>query len=285
MQTSSEANYINTMVKTIFSVNRRKAIGKGIKQLRREMLVPGNVYGGSGGSLPLQFPGKTFIKLYDEAGETGLVYLKIEGEEKEKPTLISQVQLDPVTDQVLHVSFKEVDLKEKIEAEVPVEMIGEFDVREAVLVQVRNSIVVEALPADLPEKFEINIEGLTEIGQSITLADLNFDKSKVSLVEVVNDEDWGNPVVLVQEQRQEEAEEVIPEEAEVAVEGEGEGEAEGEGGGEGKGGGKGEDRSKSRAGADKKSAEDKTPVGGKPPMSGKTPAPAGAKNKKAGAKN
>lgn len=207
------------MVKTTFNSYPRKISGKKVKQLRRESLVPGNVYGGNG-SASLQFAEKEFNQLYDEVGDTGLVYLIIEGQKEEKPTLIDEVQVDPVSGQTLHVSFKEVDLKEKIEAEVPIEIIGEFDVKEAVMVQVKNSIVVEALPTDFPEKFEVNIEGLTEVGQSITLADLNFDKSKVSLVEVENDEDWENPVVLVQEQREEEVVEVEVSPDDVEVDGE-----------------------------------------------------------------
>ena len=211
------------MTKTTFTTSPRKLTGKKVKQLRREAIVPGNVYGGKGESFSLQFSEKEFNKLYGEVGDTGLVYLNIEGEKQEKPTLIDEVQVDPVTSQTLHVSFKEVDLKEKIEAEVQIELIGEFDIKEAVLVQVKNSIVVESLPTDLPEKFEVNIGDLTEVGQSITLADLKFDKSKVTLVEVENEEDWENPIVLIQEQREEEVEEVaevVEEDGEEDVEGE-----------------------------------------------------------------
>ena len=207
------------MTKTTFSISTRDILGKKVNQLRVQKIIPGNVYVAGGESVALQFSEKEFDNLYEEVGDTGLVYLKINDSKEDRPTLIDEVQVDPVTGKVLHVTFKEVDLKEKIEAEVQIELIGEFDVKEAVIVQVKNSIIVEALPADLPEKFEVNIEGLTEIGQSITLADLDFDKSKISLVEVENDEDWENPVVLIQEQREEEVEEVVEE---VVEEGEGE---------------------------------------------------------------
>lgn len=218
------------MTKITFPISARDLKGKKVNQLRAQKIIPGNVYVAGGESVALQFPEKEFNKLYQEVGETGLVYLKIDDAEKNRPTLIDEVQVDPVTDRVLHVSFKEVDLREKIEAEVPIEVTGEFDLKEAVMVQVKNSIIVEALPTDLPEKFEVNVERLTEIGQSITLADLDFDKSKVSLVEVEADEDWENPVVLVQEQREEEVEEVeeVPEEDEGEVEDGEKAEAEGE---------------------------------------------------------
>lgn len=206
------------MTKTTFSAQQRRIQGSKVGQLRREMMVPGNVYGAGKKSLMLQFPATDFEKLYQQVGETGLVYLQIAGDKKEKPTLVSEVQRDPVNNQLLHASFKEVSLTEKIEAEVPIEMTGEFDVKEAVLVQVRNEAGVEALPTDLPEKFVVNVAELKEIGQMITLADLDFDKTKVSLVEVETAEDWQKPVVLVQEQREEEVEEqpeVSPEDVEI----------------------------------------------------------------------
>ena len=195
----------------------REIKGKRVRQLRALNFVPGNVFVAGGESVALKFPEKDFIQLYEEAGDTGLIYLQIDDDQKKRPTLIDEVQVDPVSGAVLHVSFKEVDLKEKIEAEVPVEVVGEFGVKEAVLVTVRNSIVVEALPTDLPEKFEVNIESLTEIGQMITLKDLEFDREKVALVDVETEEDWDKPVVLVQEQEEEIIEEVPEEE----VEGEG----------------------------------------------------------------
>lgn len=208
------------MTKITFPISTRDLKGKNAKQLRAQKIVPGNVYVAGGESVALQFSEKEFNKLYEEVGETGLVYLKIDELKNDRPTLVDEVQVDPVSGSVLHVSFKEVDLKEKIEAEVQIELVGEFELKEAVVIQVKNSIVVEALPTDLPEKFEVNIGDLTEIGQSITLADLDFDKSKVSLVEVESDEDWENPVVLVQEQREEEVEEVVEEEEVDGEEGE-----------------------------------------------------------------
>lgn len=210
------------MAKITFSTQFRKIKGKKVKRLRQELMTPGNIYGVGQESGLIKFLTAEFEKLYQQVGETGLVYLQLEDEEQEKPTLIGEVQRDPVTSQLLHVSFKEVDLKEKIEAQIPIEMEGEFEVKEAVLVQVRSEIEVQALPIDLPEKFMVNIEGLAKVGDMITLADLDFDKSKVSLVEIEVDEDWGKPVVLVQEQREEEMEEeekeLTPEDVEIESE-------------------------------------------------------------------
>jgi len=208
------------MTKITFPVQKRAT--QKPKELRREGIIPANIFG-DGDSIAIQADTLGFSKLYEQVGETGLVYLEIEGDADQHPVLVEEVQTDPVSGELLHVSLKQVNLKEKIEAEVPVETIGEFDVPQGVLVVVKDQIEVEALPADLPEKFEIDISALTEIGQMVTYADLKYDKNKVRLI--LGEEGEEEPVVLVQEQRAEE-----PEEEPEVIEGEEktEGEAEGE---------------------------------------------------------
>lgn len=205
--------------KTTFSVEERQVLGSKVKNIRNNNQMPGNVYGIGKDSEAVILSLNEFARLYDEVGETGVVYLKIGDRKQATPVLIDEVQVHPVTNQPLHVAFKRVDLSQEIEAEIPVELIGEFDVSQAVMVQVKKEIEVEALPEDLPDNFQIDLSTLTEIGQMITLKDLDFDKSKVKLVGVETDEDWEQPVVLVQEQREEEVEEeVSPDDVELVGE-------------------------------------------------------------------
>ncbi len=199
--------------KHTFDVLKRKAFGKKVKTLRNQGITPANIYGNVTDSVAVQINTKDFNKLYHEAGDTGVVYLKLDDEKKERPVLIDEVSFNPITEAVDHVSFKQVDLSEKISAEVPVELIGESDVADAVVVKVVDSVEVEALPTDLPEKFEVDISTLTEIGQSITYQDLTFDSSKVELL--VEEEALTTPLVLLQEQAEEEVVEETPAEAEL----------------------------------------------------------------------
>jgi large subunit ribosomal protein L25 len=196
------------MTQTKFAVKERETAKP--KQLRSKGLVPANVYG-DGKSKAVQVGYQEFIKLYDEAGENSLIYLSIEGETKPRPVLIAEVQLDPLTGKIIHVAFQQVSLKEKISAEIPVEIEGEFKVAGGVLVVVKDAVEVEALPTDLPEKFVFSVEQLTEIGQTITYKDLIIDKTKVTLV--LGEEGEDEPLIIVQEQK-EEVEETPAEEAE-----------------------------------------------------------------------
>jgi large subunit ribosomal protein L25 len=191
--------------KIVFAATPRTVEGKKVKHLRPKM-TPGNISGDLEKSMPVTVDAMSFKKLYEKVGDSGLFYLKVEGETKDRPVLVSEVQHNPVSNAILHVAFRQVDLSEKVTAEVPVETIGEFAVREAVLVTVHNVVEVEALPQDLPEKFEINVAEFTKIGDMVTFAQLNYDKSKVTLK--IEAEQLETPVVMVQELRAAEPEPV-----------------------------------------------------------------------------
>jgi len=205
------------MDKQILKAEERKVTGRKVKVLRKEGILPGNVYGKKVKSISLQIPLKDFEKAYKEVGETGLLTLLVGKEEK--PVLVHNVQLNPKTDEMLHVDFLQVDLKEKIEAEVPVEITGEAPAEKqgiGTVVQYINEIKVEALPADLPEKFTIDVSEMAEVDQAIKVSDLKVDKAKV---EVKSDPE--EIVVKVEPPQKEEVVEApAPAEGEVPAEGE-----------------------------------------------------------------
>ena len=160
----------------------RKVLGRKIKNLRKEGVLPGNLYGKKVKSESVQVTLKDFEKVYKEVGETGLLTLQIG--KSEKPVLIHNVQTHPVTDEPIHVDFLQVDLKEKVTAEVPVELTGESPAEKqglGTVVLMIDEIEVEALPGDLPEKFEIDKGTLTEVDQVVKVGDLKVDKSKVEV--------------------------------------------------------------------------------------------------------
>lgn len=204
------------MTKITFSAEPRTILGKKTKHLRLEGKIPANIMGRDVESQAISIQTKDFKKLYNEVGDTGLVYLSITGEKSERPVLVSEVGINPVTGEFLHVVLKQVNLKEKISAEIPVVVVGEFSVPDAVLLTVHPTIEVEALPTDLPESFEVNVEGLTEIGQAIAFKDLKYDASKIEIL--VSEEELDTPVVVVQELK-EEVEETPEETPEAGAEG------------------------------------------------------------------
>lgn len=199
----------------------RKLFGRRVKQLRAQGIVPANIFGPKTKSLAISIDKKEFLKVYDQSGETSLIDLSVEGEKDVRPVLISNIHIDPVTSHVLHADLHQVDLKSKTTADIPLEFIGESAAVKSgnILVTLRNEVEVEALPTDLPEKIEIDISALEEVGASILAKDLKVDRSKVEL-KIDADE----PIVTIQAPAEEEAEpEPVVEEGETSDEGDGEG--------------------------------------------------------------
>lgn len=153
-------------------VEKRKVLGKQVKKLRREGILPANVFGKKMTSQAVQANTEEFAKVYKEAGETGLVDLDLDG--KLIPILIQNVHTN-FRGAVLHADFYQVDLTQKVKASVPLEVAGEpFAVTEkiGILMNILSEVEVEALPEELPEKIEVNVEHLKNIDDQITVADL-----------------------------------------------------------------------------------------------------------------
>jgi large subunit ribosomal protein L25 len=194
------------------SAKTRTLLGRKTKQLRKQGIIPANIFGKNLKSLSIQLDHTSLLDTMRKAGETGLIHLKVEGDKATHPVLVSGYAQDPVSGAMLHVDFHEVDLKQKTTATVPVKTVGESPAVKSgnVLVMLKNELDVEALPTDLPDSIEVDITHLTEVGMSILAKDLKVDRSKVEL-DIEDDE----TIITIQEPAKEE---VI--EAPVVTEGE-----------------------------------------------------------------
>ncbi len=117
-------------------------------------------------------------------GETSLVNLAVKGEKEKRPVLLKNPQYDPITDKLLHLDFHQVDLSQKVTAEVPVELIGKSPAAESgegVLVQLVDELEVEALPTELPEKFIVDVSGLEKVDDAVTISDLEKYSKEVEI--------------------------------------------------------------------------------------------------------
>lgn len=174
------------MDKIKLSAKARTVSGRKVKTLRSKGILPGNVFGKKMESIAIELPVSSFEEVFEKAGETGLIDLTIEnGKTQNKVVLISNLQLDPLSDEPIHVDFRAVDLTEKISAHVPVELSGESPAEQqgiGTVVLYFDEIEVEALPADFPEKFVVDASTMTEVEQSILVKDLSIDASRVTIL-------------------------------------------------------------------------------------------------------
>lgn len=153
----------------------RTVMGKKVRSLRRKGIVPGNIYGAHRESIPIQLDGHELKRAIETHGATTLFNLEIPGAQSET-VLIARVQHEPASGAMQHVDFVHVVMGQPLHARVPVHFIGDapavsqFD---GILVHPNEVIEVEALPSQLPEALEVDMTRLTEIGQNISVGDLN----------------------------------------------------------------------------------------------------------------
>ncbi len=193
------------MTKLTLTAEKRTETGRKVRRLRKAGILPANIYGKNVDSVSIQVTHSDFLAVYKEAGETGVVEVML-GKET-RPVLVNDLQVDPVTDTVLHVDFFQVNLKEKVTANVPVELVGEAPAekqRLGTLVQQIDEIEVEALPTNLPDKYEFDVSGLAEVDATVTVADLKAIKD----VEILTDKDQ---IIAKVEPLRDEEEEIVPE--------------------------------------------------------------------------
>lgn len=173
------------MDKIALKATERTVFGKKVKRLRKDGLLPGNVYGNTKESEAVLVKLVDFTSVFNQAGETALIDLKI-GAEKVRPVLIRDVQYDPVHDTPLHIDFYQVNLLEKVSVPVPIHVMGEepelVHKGEAVVLQVLNEVMVEALPTDLIESLEVDVSSLQNVDDAVTVGQLAVDTSKITIL-------------------------------------------------------------------------------------------------------
>ena len=207
-------------------INKRESLGKkGVKQLRREGMIPGIYYSpNSENSTPIVISQGDF----HEAVKSGARIFNISVGEKKQNVLFKSVQYHPVTDQVLHIDLYGIRMDRAVNIKIPVHLIGDpIGVTEegGVISQAIMEIEITCLPGDIPEFVETDVSGLA-IGDAINVGILQLDE-KITLI---TPEDT---VLASVTHAMKEIEPVVEEEEEEFMDEEGEAPAEGEGEGEG----------------------------------------------------
>ena len=132
------------------------------------------IYGHNVDSVTVQVDGREFVKAFQKVGRNQLLDLQL-GDEPVRKALIREVQRSPRHGDLLHVDFYQVNLTEKIESEVPIEIEGEVELvakGEADLQRGLHVLKVECLPTDLPPVITVDVSGLKEIDDEIRVKDL-----------------------------------------------------------------------------------------------------------------
>ncbi len=217
--------------KTELKVSPREVLGKKVKALRREGVIPANVYGRALESVAIQVTREALVHILRTAGRNEIIYLRLDGDEP-RPTLVRQIQRNPVTDAILHVDFYQISLKEKVRIEVPLALVGTAPAEQkygGTLLHSLDTITVEALPTEVPSVIEVDVSGLEEIDATIYVSDLSVPGDVTVLTDPMQAVAKIAPPHVEKEIEAEVGEEEVPEgeEAEEAAEPAAEGEEKG----------------------------------------------------------
>jgi large subunit ribosomal protein L25 len=159
--------------KISLKTEKRVITGKKVKKLRREGIIPLNLYGQKMKSISLQSSFADFSQAYKKAKLTHVIYLQLGKDEY--PALIQNIQRFPTKAGFQHADLKKIDLKAKTEVDVPIETVGELEViksGEADLLIIQNRVKVECLPTNIPEKITVDLAKLSGIGAEVKIKDL-----------------------------------------------------------------------------------------------------------------
>jgi large subunit ribosomal protein L25 len=156
---------------------KRNVIGKQVKGLRREGKVPAVVYGAGLQPTAIALQAREAERALARVSGATLLDLEVDGVTHK--VLVREIQRHSIRRDLRHVDFLKVAMDQLIRAEVPIELLGEAPAVKTlggVLVTGVQAIEVEALPADLPDRVAVSIEGLEKIDDKLSVGDLTLGK-------------------------------------------------------------------------------------------------------------
>ena len=154
----------------------RDVLGKKVAHLRHQGRLPAVVFGHGKTSVPVTVDMHDFAMLWRRIAGSTLVDVSIDGK-KPDPVLVQRVQISPVTRKMLHAELFLVRMTEEVTMDIPVVTTGEspavFDLG-GTLLHALESVKIRALPGNLPERFEVPVDGLVDFETSIHVRDLEI---------------------------------------------------------------------------------------------------------------
>ena len=194
----------------VLQADKREALGNKVKGLRREGKLPAVIYGHGIDPIPISMDYHQTTRSLSSITSSSLVVVDVVGGDK-ITTLIRDRQYDPVTGYLLHVDFLSISMTEKLRTDVGLDFIGDPPALKnfgGVIVTGLEALEVECFPQDLPDKIDVDISVLEEIGDSLYVRDLTMPSG----VEMITSED--EMLILVTTPAVEPVEEEVEEEVE-----------------------------------------------------------------------
>jgi len=154
------------------SAEPRGVFGKHVRRLRRQGIVPANIFG-HGDSRAIQASARVLEHLLTHGGRTNVVSIAFDGQSQ--TALMKGIQRDPRSGHLLHIDFQAVSMDESVSSPVPVRFIGEsiaVTKMDGVMTHPRSEVHVIARASDLPDAIEVDVSVIEELHGAIHISDL-----------------------------------------------------------------------------------------------------------------
>jgi len=200
-------------------LEKRELVGKQLKKLREDNLIPAVIYNSKKESTNIVVDKGTAVQLFKTATPTTVLDVELEG--KSKKAIVKDYDINPRTEQILHVSFFEVDPKATMDFAVPFTLEGVSPAVKnniGILVQITDSVDVRCKLEKLIPEIKIDVTELEHPGQTITMEDIKLPDG----LELVHEEDATMPIATITQLQKIEIIEEPEEDEEEGEEGEGE---------------------------------------------------------------
>jgi len=169
----------------VLQAESRSVLGKKVKQLRRDDLVPANLYGRGQESRAIQASMNEIRRVFSAVDRNAVVTMSIDGTDDTIPVVLRDIQRHPVSRKLLHLDFYQVDLTRVIHSEARVLLFGDSEAESmgGTVVQSLEALMLEALPTAMPSVIEVDISVLEDFGHSVLVRDLELPEGVIALTD------------------------------------------------------------------------------------------------------
>jgi len=168
------------------AANLRQNLGRHAIKVRQAGKIPAVLYGHKIDNLNLELDYVEFEKTLERTGESTILDIVVDGQEPLK-ALVSEVQYAPVSGRISHVDLHQINMKEKINANVEIKFSGESRVVKedgGLVIHNFSELEIRCMPADLIHEIVVDVSALKNFEDVITVADLKLP----DILEVIDHE-------------------------------------------------------------------------------------------------
>lgn len=145
-----------------------------LRKIRHSGHVPGIIYGKETTNTPVSLDSVELLKTLRDEGKNTIITIDVNG--NKQSVMVTELQTDPLKNELTHADFQVVNMSEELEAEVPIQLTGEAKgVKDGgIIQQPLHELSIKAKPKDIPQTIDVDISGL-EMNDVLTIADLTAD--------------------------------------------------------------------------------------------------------------